>query len=83
MNKKTLFITLSLACSGFVIAKLLEKKQTFTSEELEKIEKYSNYLKEKNFVVVEKNKFKPSSKLNIGELSNYYGIARVIAKVLL
>lgn len=82
MNKKQL---VTLALIGVATYSLLgKKKERYSSSELEKINRYSKYLEEKNFVVVDSKKYKKNNKkLKFSSLIKYYPIAKKIAEVLL
>lgn len=79
---------LLLAAVGGVIYTILNsnKQEKYTTNELEKIEKYKKYLEDKNFVIVDKSKFDKLSKknnkklLSLSSMPKYYAVAKTIAK---
>lgn len=84
MNKKIVGVALATCVGAVVVTKLL-KKQKFSQEEQEKIDEYTKYLEDKNFVIVEKSKYNsPSSALfSISAIPTYYKVAKTVAKYVL
>ncbi|MBU0278052.1 MULTISPECIES: hypothetical protein [unclassified Gemella] len=82
MNKKHL---VNLALIGVAVYSLAgKKKEKYSSNELEKINRYSKYLEDKNFVVVDSKKYKKKNKkLKISNLVKYYPLAKKVVEVLL
>lgn len=84
MNKKQLLILTGVGLT--VYALLSKKKEKFSADELEKINKYKQYLEDKDFVIVDKKKYKKMNKsglLSISAIPNYYSVAKTIAKYIM
>ncbi|MBF0715267.1 hypothetical protein [Gemelliphila palaticanis] len=86
MNKKQL-LAIGLISLG-TLAFISKNKETYSEEELEKINRYKKYLNDKNFVIVSKKDYdkisKNSKKLfSISSIPSYYSIARSVARYVL
>ena len=82
MKKNTVLAVAAVAVGVYGATKLFSKKNKYTEEELQKIEEYRKYLEDKNYVIVEKNKYNKSSfnLLSTSMLPTYYKAAKLIAK---
>ena len=83
MNKKYFLFIAGASIATYVLLK--DKKEKYSADEIKKIEEYKQFLEDKDFVIVEKSKFNKLNNnklLSISSLTNYYSIARTIAKFL-
>lgn len=86
MNRKQL-LALSLVGVGALVF-INRKKDSYSKEELDKIDRYRKYLNDRNFVTVSKkdyNKIKKSGSrlLSLSSLHSYYAVAKSVARYVL
>ncbi|AME09639.1 MULTISPECIES: hypothetical protein [Gemella] len=85
MSKKTI-LTFAVAGLGAVaLSTLISKKERFSKEEKETIDKYKEYLEEKDYIVVDKKNYKKQvgNILSLSSLPLYYKAAKKVAKFVL
>lgn len=85
MTKKQLLILGGISFATFLLFKD-NKKEKYSTEELEKINNFKSYLEDKDYIVLDKKnykKLKNGNLLNLASLHNYYSIAKSVAKYVL
>ncbi|MGX7111249.1 hypothetical protein [Gemella cuniculi] len=82
MNKNTLLTLAAAGACAAVVSRALSKKEKFTAEELEKINKYKEYLEDKDYVIINKENYKKNNSklLSLSSIPIYYKAAKTVAK---